>query len=312
MDVKIKIYKAGGIGCLASCKFHHSCALHESAGDFRMETGFTPEFVWLSPTMGKCATGDRPSDTSVDYETVPENSNNLGSGALVYVDGKLQFERGPGCDAVKMTVSLLGCVIGEDDEEDDLMRVEVKSEHWPPEFGWTRFLCLSGPPEEIRVPFADLRSAGAEQCGSTIVVAIELRINWGEIVTMRYVCIRTVIHREPTPAGVAGGSSWDLSQVKDPRVRAVLQSVADMVRPGVPKAEVGPSPLLLEMLLAFERRFDSLIRANKSRCVFCGNGHVGGADMIDHIPHTSQCVYRGVRNAISKAEDAIAQDPGVE
>lgn len=327
MDVKIKIYKAGGIDCLATCKFHHSCALHESAGDFRMETGFTPEFVLESPTMGKCATGDRPSDPSIEYETVPENSDNMGFGALVYVDGKLELtdlvERGaPGADVVEMTVSLFGCVLGEDDEEDDLMRVEVDPEHWPSVLNWNRFLCHTSPPAEIRVPFVDLRSIGSEQHGSVVVVGIELRINPSRASRETRVCAcvypRTnewASAEEARDVGAVGfvfeadAFSMPDCPVCEGTGRTDGPLPVERMRYVHVRRSEGPSPWLgRSMLQALQAAERSLTPTKGSRCEFCGNGHVGGADMFDHISHSPQCVFRVVRNAISKAEGELQSD----
>ncbi len=96
-EVPIKIYSAGGIDCCSEdCKFHQSCAVHASAGDFRMEDGFTPELSILSRVRAKCVTFDRPADPDWKHCNVPEEDSGLGHGALIYSkDGELRLAQEP-------------------------------------------------------------------------------------------------------------------------------------------------------------------------------------------------------------------------
>lgn len=85
MKVPIKLYKQGGIDCNSEdCIFRKECANHASAGDFRSEGGFTPELSLLSKTQAECSTFDRPIDPYIQWQSLPDNNEDLGSGALVY------------------------------------------------------------------------------------------------------------------------------------------------------------------------------------------------------------------------------------
>lgn len=97
MKVPIKIYKSSGcIECNSEgCKFRRNCAVHGSAGDFRMEGGFTPQLEVISPTEADCSTYDRLVETSREFEnfpdcSYPDNYDSLRSGLLVFTGDEVQ------------------------------------------------------------------------------------------------------------------------------------------------------------------------------------------------------------------------------
>lgn len=83
--VKIKVdrgYKM--VICLENCKFDRKCANHDTAGDFRMEDGFTPK---LSLRDGEVYCGTKNADTNPDWEPcIYPSGNILGLGFLRWTD----------------------------------------------------------------------------------------------------------------------------------------------------------------------------------------------------------------------------------
>lgn len=67
--------------CLSSdCPFWTKCACNFSAGDFRMESGFTPEiFVDTDDGTIWCKTATRPP-LSIKYSELPHNYDELDAG----------------------------------------------------------------------------------------------------------------------------------------------------------------------------------------------------------------------------------------
>lgn len=72
--MKISLDKYGC--CTASCVYSRECAQHESAGDFRSESGFTPQL-----NTSECFTADQKARVE-RYNTVPENVESLGMGFI--------------------------------------------------------------------------------------------------------------------------------------------------------------------------------------------------------------------------------------
>lgn len=73
--MKIELDKYGC--CLSSgCLYRKECAQHSSAGDFRSEDGFRPDF-----SETECRTSDVEPIYS-EYQTLPKNYNNLERGFL--------------------------------------------------------------------------------------------------------------------------------------------------------------------------------------------------------------------------------------
>ena len=89
--VSVKVYDAGGLDCQEKlCPFRRECAIHETAGDFRSEDGFTPELT-VEVVKGKnqfsCATILRASDEERDE---PCNMATLNRGSLSFHNGEIQ------------------------------------------------------------------------------------------------------------------------------------------------------------------------------------------------------------------------------
>lgn len=89
MLIKATIWDQGGvILCEQNCVYHGSCANHESAGDFRSESGFTPELTLVGDQVD-CQTFDRPASSLSNgaYDYVPDNIDLLPQGCLYVKNG---------------------------------------------------------------------------------------------------------------------------------------------------------------------------------------------------------------------------------
>lgn len=64
-----------------NCSYDKSCANHVTAGDYRMEGGFSPDLVKENEEI-YCKTFYQPVDDDVEYETVPLGCHKLGYGYL--------------------------------------------------------------------------------------------------------------------------------------------------------------------------------------------------------------------------------------
>lgn len=69
------------VNCLEDCPFDRTCANHCTAGDFRTEGGFKPELT-LENEKVICYTKNQSVDSSISYETLPENHRQLEMGAV--------------------------------------------------------------------------------------------------------------------------------------------------------------------------------------------------------------------------------------
>lgn len=90
MQIKIEILKAGAILCHSEeCKFRSECANHVTAGDWRSESGFSPELSVVDKSTGECSTFDRNGSEE------PENVDDLGSGLLIWKNGVVRLAYQP-------------------------------------------------------------------------------------------------------------------------------------------------------------------------------------------------------------------------
>lgn len=90
----MKIKTVNGLNCAEeNCPFNRECANHESAGDFRSEDGFTPQ-LRLEGEDVFCETVHQKID-DCDYQTLPQNYDNLGRGYLFVQDGVLMRSNFP-------------------------------------------------------------------------------------------------------------------------------------------------------------------------------------------------------------------------
>lgn len=80
--MKFKIPIDAYQGCTARCPFEKECAQHASAGDFRVEGGFTPELEREDGDIF-CLTHDRKVIESEEhYGVFPEGVEALGQGMV--------------------------------------------------------------------------------------------------------------------------------------------------------------------------------------------------------------------------------------
>lgn len=72
-----------------TCIYCYSCANHDTAGDFRSESGISPRLILLENGRVDCNTKHLPSNEDVRYETIPLEEHNQG---MVILNGNCEFE----------------------------------------------------------------------------------------------------------------------------------------------------------------------------------------------------------------------------
>jgi hypothetical protein len=91
IEIPVKVFSGGGIDCLSqSCPFRSECSCHTTAGEFRMEGGFTPEISTVDGFFF-CKTQTEEIDRSIEYADLPKKQ--LGQGYLIFQDGKIQYPK---------------------------------------------------------------------------------------------------------------------------------------------------------------------------------------------------------------------------
>lgn len=89
MKISTKIYIGGHIGCLSkTCPFRSECANHATAGDFRVEDGFTPE---LFEENGQFYCRTKKETLNHNFPDFPANVEHLNKGALSFENGSFIF-----------------------------------------------------------------------------------------------------------------------------------------------------------------------------------------------------------------------------
>lgn len=83
MQTPITILKSGYLLCLSkSCAFRKECAIHETAGDFREDDGFTPVIKTITNTIAECKTADELAAENCSPQLLPASYNKLWRGMI--------------------------------------------------------------------------------------------------------------------------------------------------------------------------------------------------------------------------------------
>ncbi len=96
-EIQLHVYQTGGIDCQdKNCLFKRECSLHETAGQFRSEDGFTPEIIMWDDGTNECMTKDRLPDRKwhkdeIFQRNIPNNIDELWRGSLCIVDGDIRL-----------------------------------------------------------------------------------------------------------------------------------------------------------------------------------------------------------------------------
>lgn len=122
-----------------------------------------------------------------------------------------------------------------DADGDAVTPVAIDPQRWPLKLNWQRYLIDANPPTIVYVPTEWLAKLGADQAGSLVVVRVELIVNRRrEVETMKLFDVKPVpgaVFARPAETPADGEHGWDLSKVKDPRVREVLEKIMAQSEP---------------------------------------------------------------------------------
>lgn len=90
-EIKIIANEWGYILCKDRCPYSKECAIHETAGQFRSEDGFSPRLYFSLSNISYCFTiNEEPLDS--DYGSFPQSIGSLGKGPLRLVDGRIRTD----------------------------------------------------------------------------------------------------------------------------------------------------------------------------------------------------------------------------